>query len=202
MYWQINGTISLLLLSENDGVIYAAGDTFPLVVGSKNQSWAVASETTGFPNLGFEVVKSLSYREIVSFDKDGLKTRVVTGGKRKFCPFLHIYSGFPASDFYGINSEIVRERCGGFLAENDEVKADLVSGIADSGIPHSVGYVKKKVELAKETTQNLLAEYKQGKIAFGDLEQRLNSVLELVAPLRRPIVKYTPGWGRSYIPPV
>jgi len=23
-----------------------------------------------------------------------------------------------------------------------------------------------------------------------------------VAPLRRPLIKYTPGWGRSYIPPV
>jgi amidophosphoribosyltransferase len=26
--------------------------------------------------------------------------------------------------------------------------------------------------------------------------------LDLVAPLRRPLIKYTPGWGRSYIPPV
>jgi amidophosphoribosyltransferase len=27
-------------------------------------------------------------------------------------------------------------------------------------------------------------------------------VLDLTAPLRRPLIKYTPGWGRSYIPPV
>ena len=33
MYRKIDGSISLLLLSENDEAIYAAGDTFPLVVG-------------------------------------------------------------------------------------------------------------------------------------------------------------------------
>jgi len=198
----LDGSISLLLLSENDKTIYAAGDTFPLVVGSKEQSWAVASETTGFPNLGYKVEKFLDYREIISFGENGLKTRVPTQGKKRFCPFLHVYSGFPASDFYGINSEIVRERCGGFLAENDEVKADLVLGIADSGLPHSVGYVKRKIEFAKENVQKLLSEFNQGKLGAKELEKIINHVLELVAPLRRPLIKYTPGWGRSYIPPV
>jgi len=202
MYEKIAGSISLLLLSENDRAIYAAGDTFPLVVGSKEQSRAVASETTCFPNLGYEVTKFLDYREIVSFRENGLKTRVPTHGKKKFCPFLHVYSGFPASDFYGINSEIVRERCGGFLAENDEVKADLVLGIADSGLPHSVGYVKRKIELAKEKVQKHLSEFNQGKIDSKELATRISLVMDLIAPLRRPLIKYTPGWGRSYIPPV
>ncbi|MCJ7762174.1 hypothetical protein MUP38_01815, partial [Candidatus Bathyarchaeota archaeon] len=202
MYKKIDGSISLLLLSENDKAIYAAGDTSPLVVGSKEQSWAVASETTSFPNLGYQVAKFLDYREIVLFGENGLKTRVPTQGKKRFCPFLHVYSGFPASDFYGINSEIVRERCGGFLAENDDVKADLVLGIADSGLPHSVGYVKRKIELAKEKVRELLSEFNQGKLNSKEHETGINRALDLVAPLRRPLIKYTPGWGRSYIPPV
>jgi amidophosphoribosyltransferase len=202
MYKKIDGSISLLLLSENDKAIYAAGDTFPLVVGSKEQSWAVASETTSVPNLGYQVAKFLDYREIASLGENGLKTRVPTQGKKRFCPFLHVYSGFPASDFYGINSEIVRERCGGFLAENDDVKADLVLGIADSGLPHSVGYVKRKIELAKEKVRELLSEFNQGKLNSKELETGINRALDLVAPLRRPLIKYTPGWGRSYIPPV
>ncbi len=202
MYQKIEGSISLLLLSEKDNSIFAAGDTFPLTVGHKNQSWAVASETTGFPNLGYEVTKFLGYREIISLGEEGLKTREPTHGKKRFCPFLHIYSGFPASDFYGINSEIVRERCGGFLAEKDDVKADLVLGVADSGLPHSVGYVKRKIELAKEKVKDLLSEFDQGKISSKELETKVNGILDLVAPLRRPLIKYTPGWGRSYIPPV
>ena len=202
MYEKLEGSISLLLLSENERAIYAAGDTFPLVVGSKDESWAVASETTSFPNLGYSVFKFLDYREIVSFGEKGLTTRVPSQGRKRFCPFLHVYSGFPASDFYGINSEIVRERCGGFLAENDTVKADLVLGIADSGLPHSVGYVKRKIEIAKEQISNSLSEFNEGKIDSKEVEKRIDEALDLVAPLRRPLVKYTPGWGRSYIPPV
>ena len=202
MYGKIEGSISLLLLSEKERVIYAAGDTFPLVAGVKEHSWAVASETTGFPSLGYQVEKFLDYREIVAIGEDGLHTRVAAPAKRKFCPFLLIYSGFPASDFYGINSEIVRERCGGFLAEHDRVKADLVLGVADSGIPHSVGYVKKKIELSKEKIREYLNEFGQGKMSAKELETKTQEILDLVSPLRRPLVKYTPGWGRSYIPPV
>lgn len=202
MYERLEGSISLLLLSENERAIYAAGDTFPLAMGSKNESWAVASETTGFPNLGYSVFKFLDYREIASFGQEGFSTRVPSKGRKRFCPFLHVYSGFPASDFYGINSEIVRERCGGFLAENDNAKADLVLGIADSGLPHSVGYVKRKMEIAKEKIHNHLSEFGEGKIGSQEVEKRISEALDLVAPLRRPLVKYTPGWGRSYIPPV
>jgi amidophosphoribosyltransferase len=202
MYEKIEGSISLLLLSENDRAVYAAGDTFPLVVGSREKSWAIASETTCFPNLRYEVFKFLDYREIVCLRESGLETCVPTLGKKRFCPFLHVYSGFPASDFYGINSEIVRERCGGFLAENDNARADLVLGIADSGLPHSVGYVKRKIELAKEKIGIHISEFKEGKIELVEAERRISSALDQVAPLRRPLVKYTPGWGRSYIPPV
>lgn len=202
MYEKIDGSISLLLLSDRDRAVFAAGDTFPLVVGSRKGSWAAASETTCFPNLGYNVFKFLDYREIVSFSENGLETRVPTRGRKRFCPFLHIYSGFPASDFYGINSEIVRERCGGFLAEDDEIKADLVLGIADSGLPHSVGYVKRKIELAKNRVQKLISDLRADRISLSEFEKKVNNTLDLVAPLRRPLVKYTPGWGRSYIPPV
>jgi len=201
MYEKIEGSISLLLLSEDDRSIFASGDTFPLVLGNREEDWAVASETSAFPNLGYEVFKFLEYREIMSIGETGAKTRVTAPVKRKFCPFLHVYFGFPASDYYGINAEIVRERCGGFLAENDDVEADLVLGIADSGFPHSVGYVKRKMELAKERINLALQESKQREIDIDDLERTIVNILKSVPPLRRPLVKYTPGWGRSYIPP-
>lgn len=202
MYEKLEGSISLLLLSEEERVIYAAGDTFPLVIGSKDKNWAVASETTAFPNLGYKIEKFLDYREIIAFDENGLKTRKKIAGKKKFCPFLHIYSGFPASDYYGINSEIVRERCGGFLAEKDDVKADLVLGIADSGLPHSVGYVKRKIELLKKQSLKALNEFINGKIDSKTFKKKITNDLDLLFPLRRPLIKYTPGWGRSYIPPL
>jgi amidophosphoribosyltransferase len=201
MYAKIEGSISLLLLSEEERSIYASGDTFPLILGNRVDDWAVASETSAFPNLGYEVFKSLKYREVVSIGEIGVKTRVNASVKKKFCPFLHVYFGFPTSDYYGVNAEIARERCGGFLAENDDVEADLVLGIADSGFPHSVGYVKRKLELAKGKINADLEQFKEGKTDLDDLENTLKDTLRSVAPLRRPLVKYTPGWGRSYIPP-
>jgi len=201
MYQKIDGSISLLLLSKDDGCIYASGDTFPLIVGKRGEDWAIASETCAFPNLGYEIFIFLEYREVVSIGESGLKTRVNTPNAKKFCPFLHVYYGFPASDYYGVNAEIVRERCGGFLAENDDVEADLVLGIADSGFPHSVGYVKRKMELVKEKVRAALQEFEQGEINMNDLEGKVTKILGSLPPLRRPLVKYTPGWGRSYIPP-
>jgi amidophosphoribosyltransferase len=201
MYNKIDGTISLLLLSQDERSIHASGDAFPLVLGNRGNDWAVASETSAFPNLKYEVTKFLEYREIVSVDESGVKTRISAPTKKRFCPFLHVYFGFPTSDYYGVNAEIVRERCGGFLAEKDEVEADLVLGIADSGFPHSVGYAKKKIELAKEKVSVAMEQFKQGEINVAQLDEIVKKALGSLVPLRRPLIKYTPGWGRSYIPP-
>jgi len=201
MYKKIEGTVSLLLLSKKDNSIYASGDTFPLIVGNREQDWAIASETSAFPNLGYKTFKFLDYREIISIDNEGLKQKIKTNKHKKFCPFLHIYFGFPTSDYYGVNAEIVRERCGGFLAENDNLKADLTLGIADSGFAHSIGYVKRKIELAKEKTKIVMKQFTRKEINTENLEKSLMNIVESIAPLRRPLIKYTPGWGRSYIPP-
>jgi len=201
MYEKIDGSISLLLLSEEDKSIYACGGAFPLVLGNRGEDWAIASETSAFPNLGFEVYKPLEYREITSVCESGIKARVNTRGKKKFCPFLHVYFGFPASDYYGINAEIVRERCGGFLAENDDIEADFVMGIADSGFPHSIGYVKRKIELAQEKISSAVEDLRQGRMNMKAFERLVTATLRSVPPIRRSLVKYTPGWGRSYIPP-
>jgi len=66
MYEKIDGTVSLLLLSEDERCIYASSGVFPLVFGrktsAKGDNWAVASETTAFPNLNYESCNYLRYR--------------------------------------------------------------------------------------------------------------------------------------------
>jgi amidophosphoribosyltransferase len=169
MFDVIEGSCSLLLLNRTG--IYAARDRYgytPLVIGKKENAWAVTSETTAFPNLGFETVKSLEPGEIVLINEDGMVQRRPGSGKiNQICAFLWIYTGFPASDYEGINAEIVRERCGRLLAKYDkDIQVDLVSGVPDSGFAHGLGYA-----------------------------------MESGKPFRRPLVKYTPGYGRSYTPP-
>jgi amidophosphoribosyltransferase len=168
MFSLIEGSCSLLLLTE-DG-IYAARDRFgytPLVVGKKDGSFAVASETSAFCNLGYDIFKYLQPGEIVLLNKEGLVEKKPGTKANKICTFLWIYTGFPASTYEGINVEVVRERCGRLLAKRDkDIKADIVCGVPDSGVAHALGYA-----------------------------------MESGAPYRRPLVKYTPGYGRSYTPP-
>jgi len=168
MYERIEGSISLLLLSEKERCIYAAGDRFPLVIGKKEEDWAVTSETCAFPNLGFKTFKYLQPREIVSINESGIREKTEESKTKKICAFLWIYGGYPASDYYGINVEVVRERCGRALAREDKkagLKADLVCGVPDSGTAHGIGYA-----------------------------------MESQIPFRRPFIKYTPGWDRSWTP--
>ncbi len=165
---QIEGSCSLLLLNE-DG-IYAACDKLgynPLIIGKNQDSWAVTSETTAFYNNDFEIMKYLEPGEIVLINSDGITQKAKGRKKKQVCAFLWIYTGFPASDYEGINTEVVRERCGRCLAKRDkDIKADIVCGVPDSGVAHAGGYA-----------------------------------MESGVPLRRPLVKYTPGYGRSYTPP-
>jgi len=164
---KIKGSCSLLLLNK-DGV-YAARDRFgytPLVIGEKAGALAVTSETASFPNTGFKITKYLQPGEIVLLSEQGLKAKRKGNKINQICAFLWIYTGFPSSNYEGINAEIVREESGRMLARADNVKADLVAGVPDSGTAHAVGYA-----------------------------------IESGIPFRRPLVKYTSGYGRSYTPP-
>lgn len=164
---RITGSVSLLLMTS-DG-IYGATDhsgRLPLAIGVREGSIAAASETCAFPNLGYKIKKHLQPGEIVFFDGNGLREATGAHGQRKICSFLWIYTGYPASCYEGVSVESVRERCGKALATKDDIEADLVAGVPDSGIGHAIGYA---------------------------MHSRL--------PFRRPLVKYSAGYGRSYTPP-
>ena len=169
MFDAIEGSCSLLLLNK-DG-IYAARDRLgytPLIVGRREDAWAVTAESCAFPNNDFEITKHIEPGEIILINEDGIVQRRPGGTNvNQICAFLWIYTGFPASSYEGINVETVRERCGRYLAKRDkDLEVDVVSGVPDSGVAHGLGYA-----------------------------------MESGKPFRRPLVKYTPGYGRSYTPP-
>ncbi|MBM4338899.1 MAG: amidophosphoribosyltransferase [Deltaproteobacteria bacterium] len=167
VYDRIKGSASILLLKKEG--IYAARDRLgrtPLVVGEKNGEYAIATETCSFLNLGFRIKKYLDPGEVIFMGKSGLEEKALGQNKNQICSFLWIYTGYPASSYEGISVELVRERCGRSLAKGDNIKADLVAGVPDSGVGHAIGYA-----------------------------------MESGLPYRRPLVKYTPGYGRSYTPP-
>ncbi|MDD3531859.1 MAG: amidophosphoribosyltransferase [Candidatus Shapirobacteria bacterium] len=165
---KISGSASLLILAKEG--VYAIRDGLgrtPLVVAKKGETLAVASENSAFASLGLVSVKELLPGETVLLTRKGWQKKIPGQKKEKICAFLWIYSGFPASSYNGKSVELVRERCGENLARADNIRADLVTGVPDSGIAHALGYAR----------------------ASG-------------FPYRRPLVKYTAGYGRSYTPPL
>jgi len=138
---QIKGSCTILLLT-NEG-IYAARDRLgrtPILIGKRDGAYAASSESSAFPNLGFELDRCLGPNEIARFTAEGIEQIQPPGEKMQVCSFLWVYYGYPASDYENINVEDVRYRCGNKLAANDDVEVDFVSGIPDSGIGHAIGY--------------------------------------------------------------
>jgi amidophosphoribosyltransferase len=205
MYEKIHGTISLLLLSETEKCIYASSGVFPLVIGKKTTQkgdiYAVASETTAFANLNYEIHTYPDYTDVVSINNSGIKTKMKSRKQIVFCPFLHVYFDFPTSRHYGISGEVVRERCGTFLSQEENIKPSLIMGVADSGIPHAHGYAKGKMSSTIQKSKDIITRFIEGRISTDKLKSDLTEILESIAPLRRPVIKFTAGWGRSYIPP-
>lgn len=163
----IDGSLSLLLVGRSG--LYAARDRFgrsPLVLAKKKGSVIIVSETCSFKNLGYSRVRFLGPGEILHIQGSKVKQIKKPGKCLQLCTFLYVYAGFPASEYEGRNVEHFRECSGQLIARQDNVKADLVCGVADSGTAYAHGYA-----------------YESG------------------IPVRIPLLKYTPGWARSYVPP-
>lgn len=138
----IRGSASILLLTAEG--IYAARDKFgrtPLVIGSKENGYCVASESCTFANLGYSFHYELGPAEIVRITADkGTEVLSPAADKMKICAFLWVYYGYPSSTYEGISVELMRYRNGSLIAQKDNVEVDLVAGVPDSGIGHAIGY--------------------------------------------------------------
>ena len=145
VFENIKGSCSILILTDK-GII-AARDKLgrtPVVIGKKENGYAVAVETCSFPNTGYETEYFLGPGEIVHIDSDGYNQLRKPGDKMQICAFLWVYYGYPPSYYEGINVDECRYRCGAALARRDTVDADFVCGIPDSGVGHAVGYGNEK----------------------------------------------------------
>lgn len=141
----VKGSCSLLILTK-DG-IFAARDKLgrtTIILGKKEGAFALASETSSFSNLGFDIEHYIGPGEILFITADGYEQRRKANDKMQVCAFLWVYYGYPSSYYEGINVEEARYRCGAALANRDDIDIDFVSGVPDSGIAHAIGYSNEK----------------------------------------------------------
>lgn len=168
----INGTVNLLILTE-DGRIIAARDRLgriPVQIGRNEDGYCVSFEQFAYTKLGYEHVKELGPGEIVELTPDTMTQLAAPGEEMRMCAFLWSYYGYPTSNYEGINVEAMRYRNGAEIAERDMAQGrsmdiDYVGGVPDSGTPHAIGYANRT-----------------GK------------------PFARAFIKYTPTWSRSFTP--
>jgi len=168
----IDGTAAILILTE-DGRIIAARDKagrLPMVIGRDANGYCVCLESFAYQKLGYEDVRGLGPGEIAEISPDGVRSLSPPRDELHICAFLWTYYGYPNSQYEGVNVELMRNRNGAILAENDidaglTREIDCVSGIPDSGTGHAIGYANRSG-----------------------------------IPFARPFIKYTPTWPRSFIP--
>ena len=168
----IEGTANILLLCE-DGSIIVARDRLgriPVLIGKREDGYAVAFESFAYVKLDFEDERELGPSEIVRITPEGIEQLAKPGKEMRMCAFLWSYYGYPTSTYEGINVEEMRYRNGEIMAEHDAevgnaTNLDYLSGVPDSGTPHAIGYANRSH-----------------------------------VPFARPYIKYTPTWSRSFMP--
>ena len=141
VFESVKGSCSILILTEDS--IIAARDKLgrtPIIIGKNGNGYALASETCAFANLDHKIEKYIGPGEIIKVTADGYEQLRKPNDKMQVCSFLWVYYGYPPSYYEGINVDVTRYNCGACLAKKDDVEADFVAGIPDSGVGHAIGY--------------------------------------------------------------
>jgi len=143
VYNKVNGSCSMLILTPDS--IIAARDAMgrtPIIIGAKENTFALCSETSSLPNLDYEPVRDLGPGEIVRVTADGVEVMRKPEEEMQICSFLWVYYGFPTSTYEGKNVENMRNKSGLLMAAEDDVEVDMAGGVPDSGIGMALGYAQ------------------------------------------------------------
>lgn len=138
---RVEGSISMLILTEHD--IIAARDPLgrtPIVIGRKQGAVAMSTESSAFPNLGYDIERYAGPGEILRITADSIVQTRTPNKQMQICSFMWVYYGFPTSCYEGRNTEDVRNACGIAMGKADDTEVDGVAGIPDSGVGMALGY--------------------------------------------------------------
>ncbi|MDO4562370.1 MAG: amidophosphoribosyltransferase [Clostridia bacterium] len=142
---QIHGAYSLLVMIQ--GKLIALRDEFgfrPLVVGTLDDGYVVASETCALDAVGAKPLREVESGEMIVIDDDGLHSyRDNCSGKSHMCIFEYLYFARSDSVIAGKSIYEARREAGRLLARQSGTEADLVIGVPDSGIDAAIGYAEE-----------------------------------------------------------
>ena len=138
----IKGSYALAVLTEE--ALVGARDPNgirPLCLGQLEGGWVLASESCAIDAVGGKFVRDVEPGEIVIISKGQvLSFSFSEKTRRAHCSFELIYFARPDSIIDQVEVYNARVRAGEILGKESAVKADLVIGVPDSGIPAAIGY--------------------------------------------------------------
>ncbi|WP_321468991.1 amidophosphoribosyltransferase [Halarcobacter sp.] len=120
----------------------------PLSLGKlKTGGYIVASETCAFELVDAEFVRDINPGEMLIFSKKAEPESIqLFEPEFRPCAFEYVYFARPDSEIDGKNVYNTRENMGKALAQNDKsnnIKADMVIPVPDSGVPAALGYAQE-----------------------------------------------------------
>ncbi len=168
---KIKGAYSLLILT-NDGIyaVRSPDGHWPLIIGEKDGAVAVASDPSGFRNLGFKFLRDLEAGEIILIKSGSFKIEdKIPTEKIQFCSFMWVYTAFANGVFEKIPASLVRKKMGAALARQDIEKGfipDVVIPVPDSGRYHAIGYHQEFCRQMNEGKIKKLPLYDEGLVKY------------------------------------
>ena len=142
--FQIQGGYSLVLMTNKK--LIGVRDPFgirPLVIGKLQNSYILASETCAFDIIGAKFVREVENGEIVVIENQELTSiKPFPQHKARPCVFEYIYFARPDSMLSGKTAYEHRKNLGSELAKENDVDADIVVPVPDSGNAAALGFAQ------------------------------------------------------------
>jgi len=139
---RLRGGYAVIIMSPKK--LIAVRDPYgikPMVLGKRGEAYLIASESAAIHAVGGELIRDIKPGEIVTVTENGLETdETLCREKRAHCIFEYIYFARTDSVIDGIEVYDARRRAGHALAQNDDVEADIVAGVPESGLIAAEGY--------------------------------------------------------------
>lgn len=155
----IKGAYSLVIMSDDE--LIGVRDPFgfrPLILGKKDDQYIFASENCAIDILGGEVIRDVEPGEIIIIKDGELKSYNFSKNyklMKKSCIFEHIYFARNDATIDNVNAYEFRVKSGEILAHSDEINADMIVPVPDSGWPGAIGYANaSKIPVAEALVKN------------------------------------------------
>jgi len=138
----LEGAYSLVALTNKK--LIGARDPLgirPLVLGKLDKSYILASETCALDIIGAEFIREVENGEVIVITDDGIESHFPFPKQSpRPCIFEYIYFAMPHSVIGGKSVYEIRKQLGYELSKEDNVKAEIVVPVPDSGVPAALGY--------------------------------------------------------------